>query len=135
MDPQQDLTLYEIILKLHRDHPVGFAIFYGTIAFFVLLILVGMWQLWGGGPRRRRGLRAARKLLAARDWKNALEQLKKVRAIGLPSSAWNKIFDQFEAECLKAASPPPSRTRNSRTPSSSASAPRKSSTRKSTKCA
>ena len=103
MDPQIDLTLPEIILKLHQDYPGRFAIFYGTIAFLVLLTLVGIWQLWGGGPRRRRGLRAARKQLAAGDWKGALEQLKRVRAIGLPSASWVKTFDQFEAECLQAA--------------------------------
>ncbi len=102
--PQQDLTLFEIILKLHRDHPVGFAIFYGTIAFFVLLVLVVIWQLWGGGPRRRRGMRSARKTLAGGDWKAALEQLKYVRSIGVPSSSWNKTFDEFEANCLQAAS-------------------------------
>ena len=103
MDPQQDLTLFEIILKLHRDHPLGFATFYGLIALFFLAILIAIWQLWGFGPRRRRGMRAARKQLAADDWKGATEQLKRVRAIGSPSSSWNKTFDKFEAECLEIA--------------------------------
>lgn len=104
MDPQKDLTLPEIILKLHQDHPGRFAIFYGAIAFFVLLAFVGIWQLWGRGPRRRRGLRACRKQLTSGNWKAALEQLKRVRAIGAPSASWTKTFDQFEAECLQAAS-------------------------------
>jgi len=33
MDPQKELTLPEIILKLHQDHAGKFAIFYGLIAF------------------------------------------------------------------------------------------------------
>src|SRR5947209_5188691 len=100
----QNPTLSEILLKLHQDNPGKFAVFYGTIAFIVLAILVGLWQTWGRGPRRRRGMRAARKQLAAGNWKAALEQLKIVRAIGTPSASWNKTFDQFEAECLQVAS-------------------------------
>ena len=104
MNPQdKDLTLVEVIAKLHRDHVVGFAIFYAVIALFILAVLVGIWQLVGIGPRRRRSLRAAGKLLAAGDWKAALDQLKKTRAIGSPSKAWLKTFDQFEADCLQAA--------------------------------
>src|SRR5262245_5298474 len=100
---QKDFTLTEIILKLHQENPGKFAIFYGAIAFFVLLILIGIWQIWGGGPRRRRALRIARKQLASGDWKAALEQLKRARAISLPSASWTRTFDQFEAECLQAA--------------------------------
>jgi tetratricopeptide (TPR) repeat protein len=102
MDPQ-NLTLTEILLKLHHDHPGKFAAFYGLIALFVLGILFGIWQLWGIGPRRRRGLRAARRLLKTGPWQAALDQLKRVRAIGSPSASWIKTFDQFEAECLQAA--------------------------------
>jgi tetratricopeptide (TPR) repeat protein len=101
MDPQ-NLTLTEVLLKLHEDHPGKFAAFYGLIALFVVGILFGIWQLWGIGPRRRRGLRAGRRLLKTGTWQTALDQLKRVRAIGLPSAAWIKTFDQFEAECLKA---------------------------------
>lgn len=103
MDPQKDLSLPEILLKLHQDYPGRFAIFYGLIALFVLLVLVGIWQLWGGGPRRRRGLNAARTRLTAGDWKGALEQLKRTREIGSFAGSWARSFDQFEAECLKAA--------------------------------
>ncbi len=104
MDPPKDLTLPEIILKLHQDHPGKFAIVYGVIALVVLLVFIAIWQLWGRGPRRRRGLKAARKQLASGNWKMALEQLKKVRAIGSPSASWARRFDQFEGECLQAAS-------------------------------
>src|SRR5438876_9866004 len=101
MDPPKDLTLTEIILKLHQDYPGRFALFYGAIALVVFLLLVGVWQVWGWGPRRRRGLRAARKLLDAGNWQGALDQLKLVRALGAPSSSWTKTFDAFEAECLQ----------------------------------
>src|SRR5437016_6189276 len=103
-EPQiKDLTLFDIILKLHRDYPGRFAIFYGFIALVVIAILFGIWQLWGIGPRRRRGMRGARKLLQAGSWQAALEQLKRVRSIGLPSQAWLRTFAHFEAECLQAA--------------------------------
>src|ERR1051325_4037172 len=103
MDPQRDLTLVEIILKLHRDHPGKFALFSGIVAFFVLLALVVLYLLIGRGPRRRRALRQARKRLAGGDWKAALEQLKRTRAIGSPSASWQKTFDRFEADCLQGA--------------------------------
>lgn len=104
MDPQEkDLTLADIILKLHQDHPGKFGTFYALVALFILGILLGLWQLWGAGPRRRRGMRSARKLLQAGNWNGALTQLKLIRNIGLPSSAWQKTFAEFEGQCLKAA--------------------------------
>jgi tetratricopeptide (TPR) repeat protein len=102
MDPQNP-TLTEVILELHQKHPGIFAIIYGLVAAFVLAVMIGLWQLWGIGPRRRRGMRAARRLLASGDWKAALDQLSGVRGIGLPSASWVKTFDRFEAECLQAA--------------------------------
>jgi tetratricopeptide (TPR) repeat protein len=101
--PGKDLTLVEVIWKLHQDHPGKFAIFYGMIALFVLGVLIGMWQLWGAGPRRRRAMRAAQRLLKAGNWQAALDQLKRVRAIGIPSRSWVQTFDQFEADCQQAA--------------------------------
>ena len=77
---------------------------FGTVALFVLLMLIAAWLIWGRGPRRRRGLNAARKQLKAGNWQDALEQLKRLRAIGTPSASWLKTFDAFEAECLHAAS-------------------------------
>jgi tetratricopeptide (TPR) repeat protein len=103
-DPQQNnLTLIELIVELHQRHVGFFAIFYAIVALLFLAVLVGLWQFFGIGPRRRRGMRTARKLLASGDWKAALEQLKKVSAIGSPSKAWLKNFDDFEAQCLQAA--------------------------------
>ena len=101
--PKKDLTLTDVFVKFHQDYPVQMAILYGSLALIALLVLIGMWLLWGAGPRRRRGLRAARKLLQTGAWQVALDHLTKVRAIGSPSASWVKRFDQFEAECLQAA--------------------------------
>ena len=76
MDPQKkDPTFTEVMLKWHQDYVIGFAVFYSLVALFVLAVFVGLWQLWGIGPRRRRGLRAARRLLKTGDWNAALDQL------------------------------------------------------------
>jgi tetratricopeptide (TPR) repeat protein len=78
----------------------------GICGFFVLVVLAllfGAWLLWGSWPRRRRAMSAARKLLDAGKWQDALEQLKITREIGTPSSSWLKAFDEFEAECIKHA--------------------------------
>ncbi len=104
MDPPKDLTLTDVLVKLHQDHPGKFAALYGAIALFVLLMLVAAWLIWGRGPRRRRGLRAARRQLKAGKWQDALEHLKRIRAIGSPSASWVKTFDEFEGKCLQAAS-------------------------------
>lgn len=101
-DTPQNLTLTEVIWKLHQDRPGVFAIIYGAIVVLILGVLVGLWMLWGAGPRRWRGLRAAQALLAEGNWQGALEQLTQVRAIGMSSESWIKTFDEFEAECLQA---------------------------------
>jgi tetratricopeptide (TPR) repeat protein len=104
MDPQKPPTLAEVAAKLLEDNPRIIAGFCGAIALLVLLMLVAAWLIWGRGPRRRRGLRAARKQLKAGSWQDALDQLKRLRAVGSPSASWLKTFDAFEAECLQAAS-------------------------------
>ena len=107
MDPQKELTLTDVtdaIVKLHQLYPGRFAFFYGFIGLLFLMMLLTVWLIWGNGPRRRRGLRAARKQLETGAWKAALDHLQRLRALGSPSSSWVKRFDQFEAECLQAAS-------------------------------
>ncbi len=90
--------------ELIEQYPKTIASIIGVFVLFVIALLVALWLLWGWGPRRRRGMNAARKSLQTGDWQFALEQLTKVRAIGVPSSSWNSTFDKFEAECLKAGS-------------------------------
>jgi tetratricopeptide (TPR) repeat protein len=103
-DPQRpDLTLTDVIFKILQDNPRTTAAVGAALALFILAGFVVLWLLWGTGPRRRRALRSASKLLQAGNTQGALDQLKRVRAIGAPSSAWIKRFDQFEAACLQAS--------------------------------
>jgi tetratricopeptide (TPR) repeat protein len=104
MDPQKNQTYTDLFVNLLELYPRGAAVFFGAVALFVLLMLVAAWLVWGRGPRRRRGLRAARQQLKAGNWQDALEQLKRIRGIGFPSASWLKTFDAFEADCLHAAS-------------------------------
>ena len=94
-----DFPLQELI----QQYPKAIAGICGAFAFLLLALLVGVWMIWGGAPRRRRAFKIARKQLQSGDWQAALTQLKAVRAIGSPSSSWQKTFDQFEAECLQGA--------------------------------
>lgn len=77
------------------------------IALGALLLgsLLVLWQMFGPGPRRRRGLRRAQWRLREGAWADALERVRKLRDRGSPSVAWLKRFDVFEAECLQAAGP------------------------------
>ncbi len=72
----------------------------GGVGFVTLLVL---WQVFGGGPQRRRGLNRARRRLAEGAWGDALELIRKLRNRGSPSAAWKKRFNEAEAECLKLA--------------------------------
>lgn len=103
-DPQiPQMTLTEVLIKILRDNPRTTAAACAVIALIALAGLIALWMIWGAGPRRRRGLRGARKLLEAGNTQAALEQLKRVRVIGSPSAAWVKTFDQLEAECLQSS--------------------------------
>src|SRR5262245_35767984 len=93
-----DFPLTELIERYPRTM-VGI---FGSIVLLVLVLVLVAWLVFGRGPRRRRGMRAARKLLKAGSWKAALEQLKRVCAIGTLSGSWRKRIDRFEAECLQA---------------------------------
>lgn len=73
---------------------------FGTLGF---LALVTLWQVFGHGPRRGRGLKRARRRLAEGAWQDALERVRNLRNLGLPSAAWKKRFNEAEAECLRAA--------------------------------
>ena len=103
-DPQKpDLTLTDVIVQILRDNPRTTTAVVIALALLLLAGLVVLWLIWGAGPRRRRALKGARKLLQAGNATGALDQLKRVRAIGSPSSSWLKRFDRFEAECLQSS--------------------------------
>src|SRR4051794_25603277 len=94
-----DFPLRELIAQ----YPRAMAAIFGAIGLCMLAFLVGAWLIFGRGPRRRRGMRVARRLLRGGAWHPALEQLRQVRAIGSPSASWRREFDRFEAECLQTA--------------------------------
>src|SRR4051794_22543057 len=53
-----------------------------------LLLLLVLWQLAGRGPRRRRALRRAQRLLRQGAWQDALALVGSVQAEGRVSPAW-----------------------------------------------
>src|SRR5581483_9136939 len=76
---------------------------YGGLGLFVLLSLLALWWALGPGPRRRRALARARRLLQAGNWAEALAMVRGLRQRGRLSAAWRQRLDRFAAECLKAA--------------------------------
>lgn len=56
MDPQRDLTLADVIVKVHQDNPSGLLCFYALIAAISLASLAaGIWVLWGVGGGGKKG--------------------------------------------------------------------------------
>ena len=76
---------------------------YGIPALLLMIALVIGYFVVGAGPRRRRGLKRARQRLKEGAWEDALERVRKVRGIGMPSKSWKHAFDKFEAECMSTA--------------------------------
>jgi tetratricopeptide (TPR) repeat protein len=75
------------------------AIVYGVFAALTLTAVL-FWQVFGRGPRRRRGLERAEGRLAAGTWQDALHRVRKLRNLGRLSAVWTKRFDDLEARCL-----------------------------------
>ncbi|MCI0683182.1 MAG: hypothetical protein L0Y71_13860 [Gemmataceae bacterium] len=93
----------DILRELFEEYPRGMAVTIAILAAIVVAILVTFWQLYGPGPRRRRGLKRVRHKLQHGFWNDALEHVRRLRHIGLPSQSWRQRFDQAEGECLQAA--------------------------------
>ncbi len=68
-----------------------------------VLALIVLWQCFGLGPRRRRGLKRVQRRLAAGAWQEALARVRKLRQRGRPSAQWVQRFNEAEAACLEAA--------------------------------
>jgi tetratricopeptide (TPR) repeat protein len=94
----------DILRELFEEYPRGMAIAVGVVVIVVALIIIVFWQLYGPGPRRRRGLKRVRGKLHQGFWKEALEHVGRLRKIGLPSQRWQQRFNQAEGECLQVAS-------------------------------
>src|SRR5262245_5786873 len=94
----------DILRELFEEYPRGMAIAVAIVVAILLGIVVTFWQLYAPGPRRRRGLKRARHKLQQGFWQEALDHVRRLRQIGLPSQSWHKRFDQAEGACLLAAS-------------------------------
>jgi len=70
---------------------------------FLLVLLIGLWQLSGPGPRRRRGLRSSMRLLEKGDWQEALQSIQSLQNKGRLSFAWQTRLRTAEGECHRAA--------------------------------
>ncbi|MBI3408354.1 MAG: tetratricopeptide repeat protein [Planctomycetes bacterium] len=96
------------VRPLFGDLPLSMPVLLGLVV-AALMGLALAWQILGLGPRRRRGLKRAQRRLQEGAWSDALERVRKLRARklharGSPSAVWRKRFNQFEADCLLAAS-------------------------------
>jgi tetratricopeptide (TPR) repeat protein len=69
----------------------------------LLALVIGMWLLTGRGPRRRRRLKAAMRLLQQGDWQRALQVIQHLQGKGRLSFAWQSRFWSAEGECHRAA--------------------------------
>jgi tetratricopeptide (TPR) repeat protein len=94
----------EILQQLFEEYPRGMTIAASLVGGLLLAVVIALWQVYAPGPRRRRGLRRVTRKLQQGHWPEALEQLRRVRQIGLPSPGWRKRFEEVEGQCLQAAS-------------------------------
>jgi tetratricopeptide (TPR) repeat protein len=76
----------------------------GACGLGFLFVLLIWWLVAGASPRRRRGVRHLRKLLAQGRWPEVLDTIPVVRAIGRPNDIWLKAFHQIEGHALQAGS-------------------------------
>lgn len=68
------------------------------VSLTLFLCLLGLWQLLGRGPRRRRAYQRARQLLQQGDWKQALEIGRSLKTPANLSRAWQGKLRNLEGE-------------------------------------
>ena len=85
----------DILVRLTGSPVLAALLLYGAPAVPILILLLVLWFVFGYGPRRRRGLKRARLRLKDGAWQDAVERVRKLRNLGLPSKSWQKTFDQF----------------------------------------
>jgi hypothetical protein len=84
------------------DGPEAAVLVYGSLAcvgLTLLLLLIGLWQLFGRGPRRRRAFARARHQLQQGDWKQAFETVRMLQSQGRLSRSWEGRLRNLEGEC------------------------------------
>src|SRR5262249_49989934 len=64
---------------------------------------VGMWRMFGKGPRRNRAYKRARELVLEGKWQEANSLLEEIRHQGPASTEWQGRLNNLEGECLRAA--------------------------------
>ncbi len=93
----------DLLVRLTGGPVLAALLLYGTPAALILILLLVLWFVFGYGPRRRRGLKRARLRLKEGAWQDAVERVRKLRNLGLPSKNWRRTFDEFEADCVQTA--------------------------------
>src|SRR5262245_23988491 len=71
---------------------------YGGLALVLLIVLVGLWLIFGRGPRRRRAYRRTRRLLERGAWPEALDLVHTLQQ-GRLSAMWQGRLHNLEGEC------------------------------------
>src|SRR6266478_5223446 len=80
-----------------------FQLLFAVVVFAVLALALGLWLLFGRGPRRRRGEQRARQLLQQGDWETALAIVHALQKRGRLSTAWTGRLRSLEGECQRIA--------------------------------
>jgi tetratricopeptide (TPR) repeat protein len=97
------LSVPEFLQPLIGNSTLAALLLYGGLAAPFFILALGLWLVFGRGPRRWRGMRRARQRLREGNWAEAAERVRKLRNMGRPSKSWRKTFDDFEADCVQAA--------------------------------
>src|SRR5689334_7948782 len=79
---------------------LGLAVGVGVLAFVALAVT--LWLLLGRGPRLRRGLARAQRLLRAGQWQEALGLVHGLQPLGRGSKHWEGRLRFAEGECYQA---------------------------------
>jgi tetratricopeptide (TPR) repeat protein len=81
----------------------GAVLFYGLSALLLFGFLVGLWLVFGRGPRLRRGLKHTHRLLRQGDWHQALGTVHDLQTRVRPGSAWEGRLRAAEGESHRVA--------------------------------
>src|SRR5262249_50742893 len=73
------------------------------VALVLLGALVGLWLIYGRGPRRRRAYHRAQVLLRSGQWRQALDLIQDLQQQGQATPVWQGRLRNLEGECHRAA--------------------------------
>jgi Flp pilus assembly protein TadD len=76
---------------------------YVVAGLVVLVVVVGLWLIFGRGPRRQRAFRRAGQLLQQGAWQPALAIVKDLQAHSTNSPRWQGRLQKAEGACFRAA--------------------------------